>query len=162
VLHLTALAASLPAAGPLHALGPSWLSPDHLIQQFGAYAIIVVCIMVFVETGLLFPLLPGDSLLFTAGALVMPSSSSTSRCGCCASWSSSPHSSATRPRTGSAAAWGHDCFKPPRSRIFKQEHIEADERVLRAVRRAHDIIIGARFIPFVADLLRGVGRCGDG
>jgi membrane-associated protein len=70
VLPLTALAAALPSAGPLHALGPSWLNPDHLIETFGAYALIGVCIIVFIETGLLFPLLPGDSLLFTAGALV--------------------------------------------------------------------------------------------
>ena len=70
MLELTALAAALPSAVPLHALGPAWIQPDHLIETFGAYALIGVCIIVFIETGLLFPLLPGDSLLFTAGALV--------------------------------------------------------------------------------------------
>ena len=52
----------------LHALGPSWLDPDTLVQTFGLLGILVV---VFAECGLLIGFfLPGDSLLFTAGLLV--------------------------------------------------------------------------------------------
>jgi len=56
------------AAVPM--LGPSWLDPEYLIDAFGPYAIVGICVVIFIETGLLFPILPGDSLLFTAGLLV--------------------------------------------------------------------------------------------
>lgn len=51
-------------------LGPSWMDPETLIEAFGPYAIAGICLVIFIETGLLFPILPGDSLLFTAGLLV--------------------------------------------------------------------------------------------
>ena len=46
------------------------MDPETLIEAFGPYAIVGICVVVFIETGLLFPFLPGDSLLFTAGLLV--------------------------------------------------------------------------------------------
>ncbi|MBN2176591.1 MAG: VTT domain-containing protein [Demequinaceae bacterium] len=52
---------------PLPLLGPSWMDPEHLINSFGSWALLGVAIVVIIETGLLFPFLPGDSLLFTAG-----------------------------------------------------------------------------------------------
>ncbi len=49
------------------ALGPSWLDPNTLVDNFGLIGILVV---VFAECGLLVGFfLPGDSLLFTAGLL---------------------------------------------------------------------------------------------
>lgn len=51
----------------LPSLGPSWMDPEHLIESFGTWALLGVAIVVIIETGLLFPFLPGDSLLFTAG-----------------------------------------------------------------------------------------------
>jgi len=71
MLTTTALAAAVtPTLGPVHALGPDFLNADHLIQSFGTAALIGIVVVVFIETGLLFPFLPGDSLLFTAGALI--------------------------------------------------------------------------------------------
>ncbi|WP_235928851.1 DedA family protein [Marisediminicola senii] len=47
-----------------------WLDPETLIQGFGAYALVGVCLIVFAETGLLFGfLLPGDTLLIITGLL---------------------------------------------------------------------------------------------
>jgi membrane-associated protein len=43
--------------------------PQAFLTGLGAAALIGLAIMVFVESGLLFPFLPGDSLLFTAGLL---------------------------------------------------------------------------------------------
>lgn len=51
----------------MHTLGPQWLNPDTLLNQYGLW---VALIVVFVECGLLFPFLPGDSLLFTVGVLI--------------------------------------------------------------------------------------------
>ena len=56
--------------GDVIALGPEWLKPENLIERFGNAALIGIVAVIFIETGLLFPFLPGDSLLFTAGALV--------------------------------------------------------------------------------------------
>jgi len=51
----------------MHALGPQWLNPDYLINTYGMWVAVLV---VFVECGLLFPFLPGDSLLFTIGVFI--------------------------------------------------------------------------------------------
>lgn len=46
-------------------------NPGDLLQQLGPWALFGVALMVFIESGLLFPFLPGDSLLFTAALLHM-------------------------------------------------------------------------------------------
>lgn len=43
--------------------------PQMFLTALGSAVLIGLAIMVFVESGLLFPFLPGDSLLFTAGLL---------------------------------------------------------------------------------------------
>ncbi|RKQ35171.1 DedA family protein [Kocuria tytonis] len=43
--------------------------PAQLLEQLGPWALAGMTLMVFVESGLLFPFLPGDSLLFTGGLL---------------------------------------------------------------------------------------------
>ncbi|WP_432641530.1 phosphatase PAP2 family protein [Arthrobacter polaris] len=47
----------------------SFLDPAALLSGLGPATLAVVALMVFIESGLLFPFLPGDSLLFTAGLL---------------------------------------------------------------------------------------------
>jgi membrane-associated protein len=54
----------------MHALGPSWLDPQHLLDSLGPWALWGTAAVVFIECGLFFFLLPGDSLLFTVGLLV--------------------------------------------------------------------------------------------
>lgn len=47
-----------------------WLDPETLINGFGAFALLGVCLIVFAETGLLVGfLLPGDTLLIITGLL---------------------------------------------------------------------------------------------
>jgi membrane-associated protein len=47
-----------------------WLSPENIIEAAGPWALLVVCLIVFAETGLLVGfILPGDTLLVIAGLL---------------------------------------------------------------------------------------------
>jgi membrane-associated protein len=51
------------------ALMPAFLDPLKLIEQFGTWALVGILVVVFIESGVLFPVLPGDTLLFVAGML---------------------------------------------------------------------------------------------
>jgi membrane-associated protein len=51
----------------MHALGPQWMDPSYLLNTYGIWVAVLV---VFIECGLLFPILPGDSLLFTIGVFI--------------------------------------------------------------------------------------------
>ncbi len=61
------LSALLPELATPLALMPNWLSPEHILEQYGFIAILLI---IFAETGLLIGFfLPGDTLLFSAGIL---------------------------------------------------------------------------------------------
>ena len=51
-------------------LGIKWLDPDWLLNEFGGAFIWVSLAIVFVECGLFFPFLPGDTLLFALGLFI--------------------------------------------------------------------------------------------
>lgn len=54
----------------MHSALIPWLNPEVLIQAAGPWALVVVCFIVFAETGLLLGfLLPGDTLLVISGLL---------------------------------------------------------------------------------------------
>jgi membrane-associated protein len=53
-----------------HLAGLNWMDPQWLLDKFGQAMFWVSVAIVFVECGLLFPLLPGDSLLFSVGLFV--------------------------------------------------------------------------------------------
>ena len=51
-------------------LGIKWLDPDWLLSEFGGAFLWVSVAIVFVECGLFFPFLPGDTLLFALGLFI--------------------------------------------------------------------------------------------
>jgi membrane-associated protein len=51
-------------------LGIPWMDPNWLLDQFGNALFWISLGMVFVECGLLFPFLPGDTLLFGLGLFI--------------------------------------------------------------------------------------------
>jgi membrane-associated protein len=59
-------------AGVVHPLllGIDYLDPDYLLTEFGGAFIWVALVMVFIECGLFFPFLPGDTLLFALGLFI--------------------------------------------------------------------------------------------
>jgi membrane-associated protein len=54
----------------MHALGPDWMDPQYLLDTYGDAFFWVSVAIVFIECGLLFPILPGDSLLFSVGLFI--------------------------------------------------------------------------------------------
>ncbi|WP_346386988.1 DedA family protein [Nocardioides sp.] len=63
---------TLLAALDLHSmlLGISWMDPTWLLDKFGGSLIWISLVIVFVECGLFFPFLPGDTLLFGLGLFI--------------------------------------------------------------------------------------------
>ena len=51
-------------------LGLDWMDPEWWLDQFGQEMFWASVLIVFVECGLLFPILPGDSLLFAVGLFI--------------------------------------------------------------------------------------------
>ncbi len=84
-MRVNVLAASEPVTTNL-ALLPGFLDPVNLLNSFGTWMLIGLLLVVFIESGLLFPLLPGDSLLFTAGLIAASKSAEVEPfaplCGC--------------------------------------------------------------------------------
>jgi membrane-associated protein len=51
-------------------LGIKWLDPEWLQHEYGSAFIWLALLMVFIECGLFFPFLPGDTLLFALGLFI--------------------------------------------------------------------------------------------
>jgi len=131
-------------------LAVNWLSPHDLIETFGTIGLLLV---VFVESGIVPAPLPGDSILFLAGAFSATSANSND-----------PHLNLLVVVVGSFVAavagaeigywigdrFGVRLFKPD-ARFFKTDYLERahvffEERGARAV-------VLARFIPFVRTIV---------
>jgi membrane-associated protein len=152
-----ALVSLVPALGAQPALLPDWLDAEHLISSFGSYALVGIVLVVFIETGLLFPLLPGDSLLFTAGALVAQDALDFPLWLLCVLLFLAAF-------LGDQVAYlignkvGPRLFARPDSRIFKQKYI--DQTYAYFDKYGGRTVILARFVPIVrtyAPVAAGVG-----
>jgi membrane-associated protein len=131
------------------------MDPDFLIETFGMLGILAI---VFVESGLLIGfLLPGDSLLFTAGLL----SSTGTLPDLWVLLVTIPLAAIAGDQVGYLIGRkaGPAVFKRPDSRFFRAEYVErASEFFDRHGPRA---VVLARFVPIVrtlAPVMAGVGR----
>jgi membrane-associated protein len=128
------------------------LSPTHLLNSFGVLGVLII---LFAETGILLGIvLPGDSLLFTAGLL-----SATTRKG-------DVHLNLPLVVVAAVvgAVLGAQCgyflgrrfgpklFRRPDSRLFKQEYVERTREYLEKYGPAKAVVL-ARFVPVVRTLM---------
>ena len=51
-------------------LGIDWMDPNWLLDRFGTALFWISLVIIFVECGLFFPILPGDTLLFAIGLFI--------------------------------------------------------------------------------------------
>ncbi|GIJ22675.1 DedA family protein [Micromonospora lutea] len=139
------------------ALGPDWLSPEHLISTFGLLGILAI---VFAESGLLIGFfLPGDSLLFTAGLLVADGRYITYPLWLVCLLITIAAIVGDQVGYLFGRKVGPALFRRPNSRLFKQENLL----------KAHDFfekygarsVVLARFVPIVrtfTPIVAGVSR----
>ncbi len=150
------LALAVPELLPL--LGPSWLQPENLIEMFGPWALPGVALVVFIETGLLFPFLPGDSLLFTVGLLTGSGViASPLWLVCLVLFVAAFLGDQTGYAIGRFA--GPKIFGREDSRIFKQSYV--DQTYAFFDKYGGRAIVLARFVPIVRTYIpvaAGVGR----
>lgn len=136
---------------------PSLLDPASLLAGLGPAALGVIAAMVFVESGVLFPFLPGDSLLFTAGLLhqqlqlTLPVLIGVVTAAAIAG-----------DQVGYmlGRTFGRRWFKDD-ARVLKTAHLATTEDFFR--RHGGAAVVLARFVPMVrtfAPLTAGIGRYG--
>jgi membrane-associated protein len=139
-------------------LGIDWLDPEHLLNQFGDYALWGAAAVIFAECGLLIGFfLPGDSLLFTVGLLVAQDKISYPLWLCCAVlFVAAIVGNACGYFIGDRA--GPKIFQRDDSTIFKKEYVEKTHQFFE--KYGNRAIVLARFVPVVRTfitVMAGVG-----
>ncbi|MEU4169086.1 VTT domain-containing protein [Streptomyces sp. NPDC026665] len=126
------------------ALGPSWLDPNTLLDNFGIWGLLLV---VFAESGLLIGFfLPGDSLLFTCGLLIATGALDFPL------WAAVPLI-CLAAILGDQAGYlfgkkvGPSLFTRPDSRLFKQENVVKAHEFFE--KYGPKSLVLARFVPIV-------------
>ncbi len=128
------------------ALGPEWLQPTSILDRFGAWAVVAVLVILFVECGLLIFFLPGDSLLFVTGLFIATGAISTPL------WSALLLMSVAAVAGNLVGYWvgakaGPPIFERPDSRLVKPKHVAQTHEFFEKY-GARSIIL-ARFVPIV-------------
>jgi membrane-associated protein len=148
------------------ALMPDFLDPLILLGYFGGWALVGLLVVIFIESGVLFPVLPGDSLLFVAGMLAAGTAAVAESGGEPINfhlWQLLVFIPIAAILGGQVGYWigrsvGTAMFKP-NARILKQRYLE--EAHLFFEERGPFAIVIARFVPIVrtlAPLTAGAAR----
>jgi membrane-associated protein len=136
---------------------PAWFNPEQLLTGLTPTVIGVLCLIIFIESSV-FPVLPGDSLLFTAGLLVAGGSITAPLWLVCVLVT-------VAALLGNAVGYfigykaGPALFKRPDSRFFKQQYVDQTHAFLE--KHGPKAVVLARFVPFVRTFITwiaGIGR----
>lgn len=127
-----------------------------LVQNYGVWTYLILFLIVFCETGLvIFPFLPGDSLLLAVGLLAAQGKFNV---GVLALIFLTAAFAGDNTNYFIGKYLGRKLFRNPRSRIFKQENLRKTEAFFD--RYGGRTIIMARFVPIVrtfAPFVAGMG-----
>ncbi|WP_033290020.1 DedA family protein [Amycolatopsis jejuensis] len=136
---------------------PSWLDPQHLLTGLTVPVIAVLCLIIFIESSI-FPVLPGDSLLFTAGLFIANGTLDAPLWLVCVLVT-------VAALVGNVAGYylgyfaGPKLFNRPDSKIFKREYVDKTHGFLE--KHGPKAVVLARFVPFVRTFITwiaGIGR----
>ncbi|MGY4710869.1 DedA family protein [Mycolicibacterium sp. CBM1] len=136
------------------ALMPDFLDPVTLIGHFGTWALLGLLLVVFIESGVLFPVLPGDTLLFVAGMLAAGTATAKDGTANFTLWQLLvfiPIAAVLGSQVGYVVGRfiGTSMFKP-NARFLKQRYL--DEAHVFFEQRGPFAIVLARFVPIVRTL----------
>lgn len=138
-----------PVQPPMASFLPDWLNPDVFLRDspLGPWVVLLVCAIVFAETGLLVGFfLPGDSMLFTAGLLVSTGAIEFNLWAMCGMIIvAAIIGNQTGYLIGSKA--GPAIFNKPDSRLFKKENVESAHAFFE--KHGGKALILARFVPII-------------
>jgi membrane-associated protein len=150
------------------ALMPSFLDPLTLLGYFGTWALVGLLVVIFIESGVLFPVLPGDTLLFVAGMLAAGTAAQAEAIQTNFHlWQLLVFIPIAAVLGGQVGYWigrsiGTSMFKPD-ARFLKQRYL--DEAHAFFEQRGPFAIVLARFVPIVrtlAPITAGAARMGYG
>jgi membrane protein DedA with SNARE-associated domain len=143
----------------VHALGPSWLDPNQLLDSAGQWALWVCLAVIFAECGLLIGFfLPGDTLLFSVGLFVSQGLVPQPLVVVCLVLS-------VGALVGNGVGYeigrraGPAIFTKPESRLFSQHNVDRTHAFFE--RYGALAVVLARFVPIVRTFITvtaGVGR----
>ena len=133
-----------------------------LVAQYGIWVYAILFVIVFCETGLVVtPFLPGDSLLFVAGALAaLPTNGLNVHLLALAMAFAAVLGDASNYEIG--RLFGTKLFRNPNSKIFKQSYLEKTHAFYD--KYGGKTIVIARFVPVVrtfAPFVAGMGKKED-
>jgi len=133
---------------------------DTVIQQYGVWMYLILFVVVFLETGVVVtPFLPGDSLLFAAGALCARGDLAVGWLFMLL-WLAAVLGDTVNYSIGHLI--GPRAFHG-RNRLFKREHLDRTHQFYE--RHGGKTIVLARFIPIIrtfAPFVAGIGRMSYG
>jgi len=134
---------------------PSFLDPLTLLGYFGTWALVGLLVVIFIESGVLFPVLPGDTLLFVAGMLAAGTAAQAKEVQANFHlWQLLLFIPIAAILGGQVGYWigrsiGTSMFKP-NARFLKQRYL--DEAHVFFEQRGPFAIVLARFVPIVRTL----------
>ncbi|MBP1618128.1 MAG: hypothetical protein H6Q14_1955 [Bacteroidetes bacterium] len=132
---------------------------DQMIITYGIWVYVILFLIVFCETGLVVtPFLPGDSMLFVAGALAARATNELDVVILCIVLvAAAIIGDSSNFEIGKI--FGEKLFSNPNSKIFKQEYLHKTHEFYK--KYGGKTIILARFVPIVrtfAPFVAGMGR----
>lgn len=135
---------------------PSWLDPAVMLNGLTPAVLAVLCLVLFIESSI-FPILPGDTLLFTAGVLTASGAIHAPLWLVCVL-------GVLAAIVGNVVGFGigykaGPALVKPDSRFFKKAYVDKTHEFLE--KHGSKAVIIARFVPIVRTFvtwLAGIGR----
>ncbi|MFK4082947.1 DedA family protein [Kribbella sp. NPDC020789] len=139
-------------------LMPNWMDPEFLLNWLGDWALWGTLLVVFIECGVLFPILPGDSLLFAVGLFIAKGTIGVPLWLACVLLTVAAF-------LGNVSGYyigrvlGTSLFTNPNARFLKPKYIEQTHEFFE--RYGPRALVLARFVPIVRTfitIVAGAGR----